>query len=137
LAGAVRTRPGTQLAADALVLVDEHDAVLGALVACPGRTHRHASRRLAMQAGAGEVDSAGIRNWGIGIGKSGLSASRCFGLAIAVAPAFTESRIPNPESRLHQSRFSIPHSHFVCMYPVEPDAVRFGSVRVLVRQRAE
>ena len=55
LARAVGAGPGTQLAADALVLVDQHDAVLGALVAGAGRAHGDAVRRLAVQAGAREV----------------------------------------------------------------------------------
>src|SRR5690606_29178358 len=39
LARSVGAGPAAQLAADALVLVDQHDAVLGALVACARRTH--------------------------------------------------------------------------------------------------
>src|SRR5690606_31152653 len=50
LARAVRAGPRAQLAADALVLVHQHDAVLGALVAGAGRAHGHAGRRLAVQA---------------------------------------------------------------------------------------
>src|SRR5690606_17612958 len=61
LARAIRARPRAELAADALVLVDQHDAVLGALVARPGRAHRHAVRRLAMQARAREVHGQRLR----------------------------------------------------------------------------
>src|SRR5690606_1778735 len=55
LARAVRAGPAAQLTADALVLVHQHDAVLGALVASAGRTHRHAGRRLAVQTRTREV----------------------------------------------------------------------------------
>ena len=55
LARAVRAGPRTQLAADALVLVDQHDAVVRALVARAGRAHGDARRRFAMQARAREV----------------------------------------------------------------------------------
>src|SRR5690606_21922506 len=55
LARAVGAGPRTQLAADALVLVDQHDAVLGALVAGAGRAHRHAGRGFAVQAGTREM----------------------------------------------------------------------------------
>ena len=55
LARAVRTGPRTQLAADALVLVDQHDAVLGALVRSAGGADRDARRRFAVQARAREV----------------------------------------------------------------------------------
>src|SRR4030095_4895154 len=55
LARAVRARPRAQLAADAFVLVDQPDAVLGARVACARRAHRHARRRLAMQARTREM----------------------------------------------------------------------------------
>src|SRR3546814_1615707 len=54
-ARAVRAGPRAQLAADALVLVDQHDAVLGALVAGAGGAHGHAGRRFAVQARAREV----------------------------------------------------------------------------------
>ena len=50
LAHAVGAGPRAVLAADALVVVDQHDAVLGALVARAGRAHRHAGRVLAVQA---------------------------------------------------------------------------------------
>src|SRR5690606_11692353 len=55
LSSAVRAGPRTQLAADALVLVDQHDAVLGALVAGAGRAHGDAGGGLAMQAAAREM----------------------------------------------------------------------------------
>src|SRR5690606_30396178 len=55
LARAVGAGPRAQLAADAFVLVDQHDAVLGALVAGAGRAHGDAGRRLAVQARAREV----------------------------------------------------------------------------------
>ena len=50
LAHAVRARPRAVLAADALVVVDQHDAVLRALVARTGRADGHARRILAVQA---------------------------------------------------------------------------------------
>src|SRR5207344_1630971 len=59
LARAVRAGPCAVLAADALVVVDQDDAVLGALVARPGRAHRHARRLLAVQAALREVDRVG------------------------------------------------------------------------------
>src|SRR4051794_4587906 len=52
----IGTGPAAQFAADALVLVDQHDAVRGPLVGSPGRADGDAGRRLAMQAGAWEVD---------------------------------------------------------------------------------
>ena len=58
LAGAVGAGPGAQVAADADVGIDQHDAILGALEAGPGRADGDAGRRLAVQAGAGEVDAA-------------------------------------------------------------------------------
>ena len=61
LARAVGTGPRAVLAADALVVVDQHDAVLGALVARAGRAHRHAGRVFAMQAGLREVHRLRVR----------------------------------------------------------------------------
>ncbi len=61
LARAVRAGPRAVLAADALVVIDEHDAVLGALVARAGGTHRHARRVLAVQAGLRKVHRLGVR----------------------------------------------------------------------------
>ena len=61
LARAVGAGPGAQLAADADVGVDQHDAVFGALVAGAGGTDGDAGRVLAMQAGAGEVHRAAVR----------------------------------------------------------------------------
>ena len=55
LARSVGTGPGTQLAADALVLIDQHDAVLGTLVARAGRADGDAFRCLAVQTGAREM----------------------------------------------------------------------------------
>jgi hypothetical protein len=55
LARAVGAGPAAVLAADALVVVDQHDAVLGALVAGAGGAHRHAGRVFAVQAALGEV----------------------------------------------------------------------------------
>src|ERR1041384_8778236 len=54
-ARAIRTGPGAELAADAGVGIDQHDAIGGALVGRAGRTDRDAGRRLAMQAGAREM----------------------------------------------------------------------------------
>ena len=56
LARAVRAGPGAQAAADAELLVDQHDAVLGALVRRAGRAHGDAG---------GVARSAG-RTWGSG-----------------------------------------------------------------------
>ena len=61
LAHAVRARPGAVLAADALVVIDQHDAVLGPLVAGAGRAHRHARRILAVQARFREMDRLRVR----------------------------------------------------------------------------
>jgi hypothetical protein len=61
LAHAVRARPRAVFAADALVVVHEHDAILGTLVARARGTHRHARRVLAVQAGLGKVDGLGVR----------------------------------------------------------------------------
>ena len=49
LARAVGTRPRAELAADAAVLIDEHDPVLLALVRGPGGADGHARRVLAME----------------------------------------------------------------------------------------
>jgi hypothetical protein len=59
-ARAVRARPRAQLAADADVRVDQHDAVFGALVAGAGRAHGHAGRRFAVQARAREMQCAAV-----------------------------------------------------------------------------
>ena len=95
LAHAVRTGPRAVLAADALVVVDEHDAVLGALVARAGRAHRHARRVLAVQARLREVhrlrvrelaDLEGLHAVEEGAGRilavrdSGRRAARCAGV---------------------------------------------------------
>ena len=58
-ARAIGTRPTAQLAADAFVFVDQHDAVRGAFVRGPGGTHGDARRVGAMQARAGKIDRAG------------------------------------------------------------------------------
>src|SRR5687768_7413390 len=58
LARPVRAGPGAELAADAGIGVDQHDAVLGALVGRPGGADLDASRLLAMQAGFREMDGA-------------------------------------------------------------------------------
>ena len=55
-ARAIGAGPGTELAADAGVLVDQHDAVFLALVGCAGRAHGYAGGVLAMQAGTREMD---------------------------------------------------------------------------------
>ncbi len=59
-ARAIGTGPGAQLAADAGVRVDQHDAVFGALVGGAGRADGDAGRRFAMQAGAREMHGAGL-----------------------------------------------------------------------------
>ena len=58
LARAVRAGPGAQLAADAGVGIDQHDAVLGALEGGAGRADGDAGRLLAMQARAREMHGA-------------------------------------------------------------------------------
>src|SRR5690606_444161 len=63
LARAVRAGPRTELAADALVLVDQHDAVLGALVAGAGGADGDASGGLAVQAAAREVEGDRRLRW--------------------------------------------------------------------------
>src|SRR5579863_5599177 len=47
---AIGTGPRAQLAADAQALVDENDAVLGALVGGAGRAHGDTGRLIAMEA---------------------------------------------------------------------------------------
>ena len=71
LARAVGAGPRAVLAADALVVVDQHDAVFLALVARAGRAHRHARRVLAVQAALREVDRLGA---GEAAGLVGLHA---------------------------------------------------------------
>src|SRR5277367_2748281 len=61
LARAVRARPGAQLAADTDVGVDQHDAILGALIAGAGGTDGDAGRLLAVQTGPREMHGAAIR----------------------------------------------------------------------------
>src|SRR5271165_2726530 len=56
LARAIGASPGTQLAADTDRLVDQHDAVLSALVGRAGRADGDAGRLLAMQTGSRKVD---------------------------------------------------------------------------------
>ena len=69
LAGAVGAGPGAEAAADAVVLVDQHDAVLGALVAGAGGADGDARGVGAVQAGLREVDDAG--GAGVGDGLEG------------------------------------------------------------------
>ena len=61
LARAVGAGPGAQLAADAGVGIDQHDAVRRALVGGAGRADGDAGRRLAMQTGAREMHGAARR----------------------------------------------------------------------------
>src|SRR5690606_15781051 len=56
LARAVGAGPAAELAADALVRVDQHDAVLGALVAGAGGADGDAGGGVAVEAAAGEVE---------------------------------------------------------------------------------
>ena len=72
LAGAVGAGPGAEAAADAVGLVDEDDAVGGALPAGAGRADGDAGGVLAVQAGLGEVDDAG--GAGVGDGLEGVDA---------------------------------------------------------------
>src|ERR1700751_292226 len=58
LARAVGACPGTELAADADRLIDQHDAVFGPLVGSAGRTHGDAVRLLAMQTGFWKVNGS-------------------------------------------------------------------------------
>src|SRR5690348_5462475 len=60
-ARAIGAGPGAQLAADAEILVDQHDAVLGALEAGAGRAHGDAGRVVAMEAGFGEINGTPVR----------------------------------------------------------------------------
>ena len=57
---AVGAGPGAELAADAGVGVDQHDAVLRPLVGGAGRADGDAGRVLAVQAGLGEVHRAAV-----------------------------------------------------------------------------
>src|SRR3546814_15894653 len=59
-ARAVGAGPGAQLAADAGVCVDQHDAVLGALVGGAGRADGDAGRVVAVQAGLGKAHRAAL-----------------------------------------------------------------------------
>jgi hypothetical protein len=61
LARAIGAGPGAQPAADAQILVDQHDAVLGALVGGAGGAHGDAVGLGAVQARAREVDGARSR----------------------------------------------------------------------------
>src|SRR5215813_12150851 len=61
LARAVGARPGAELAADAEILVHQHDAVLGALEGGTGRANGDARRLFAMQTGPWEVHGAAAR----------------------------------------------------------------------------
>src|SRR5262245_24808879 len=54
----IGTGPGTELAADAGLGIDQHDAVLGPLIGGACRAHGNASRFLAMEAGAREMHDA-------------------------------------------------------------------------------
>src|SRR4029079_1746982 len=58
---AVGAGPGAQLAADAGVGIDQHDAVRRALVGRAGRTDGDAGRLFAVQTGAGEMHGAARR----------------------------------------------------------------------------
>ena len=60
---AVRTRPRAIFAADALVVVHQHDAIRLAFVTRTGRTHRHARRVFAMQAAFGKMNRVGVREF--------------------------------------------------------------------------
>src|SRR5690348_5233950 len=59
-ARAIGAGPGAELAADALALIHQDDAVLRAFVRSAGRANGHAGRRFAMQAGAGEMHRAAV-----------------------------------------------------------------------------
>src|SRR5258708_220301 len=75
LAGAVRARPRAQLAADAQILVDQHDAILGALVRGAGRAHRDARRLGAVQARSREVHGAATPGpWTVGADLEAVDA---------------------------------------------------------------
>ena len=60
-ARAIGAGPGAELAADAGFGIDQHDAIFGALVACPRGADGDAGRLLTVQAGAWEVDDARLR----------------------------------------------------------------------------
>src|SRR5690606_23990236 len=53
--------PGTELAADAGIWIDEHDAVLFTFEGGTGRADGHAGRLFAVQAGAGDMDAPTFR----------------------------------------------------------------------------
>ena len=60
LAGTVGAGPAAEFAADALVVIDQHTAVFGALVAGAGGAHRHTGRVFAVQAALGKVHGLGV-----------------------------------------------------------------------------
>jgi hypothetical protein len=60
LARPVGTGPGAVFAADALVIVDQHHAVVRALVGGAGRTHGHTGGLFAVQTALGEVHRLGM-----------------------------------------------------------------------------
>jgi hypothetical protein len=90
LARAVRTRPRAVLAADALVVVDEDDAVALSLVARTGRADRDARRVLAVQ--------AALRKWIVSVaGKTPASyvCTRLKNVPVGAAPyAFSSASGP-------------------------------------------
>src|SRR5690606_28220843 len=70
-ARAIGAGPRAQLAADAGVGIDQHDAVALARVGCARRAHGDAGRVVAMQAALGEMDSA--RSAGLGHHLEGVN----------------------------------------------------------------
>ena len=126
LARAVRARPRAQLAADALVLVDQHDAVLGALVAGAGRAHRHAGRRLAVQARAREVQRH--RRLRGQLRQAGAGTARRRRFAVVNVQCVVLAGIVG-------RRGEVRGGDFVAVHAVEPHAARILAVRLLVGQR--
>src|SRR5258706_373601 len=75
-ARAVGAGPRAQLAADAHVLVDQHDAVLGALVGRAGRADRDAGRLGAMHAGFRGMHGPAGRSGRLGPAATGAFSTR-------------------------------------------------------------
>ena len=88
------TRPRAVLAADALVVVDQHDAVLRALVARARRAHRHARRILAVQAGLREVHGLRVRE--LADLERLHAVEEGAGRILVVGPLVRERRRPGP-----------------------------------------
>ena len=91
LAGAVGAGPGAEAAADAVLLVDEDDAVLGALEAGAGGADGDARGVGAVEAGLGEVDDPGRAGVGDGLEAVDVVEEGAIGVG-AVGVAVGEGR---------------------------------------------